>query len=244
MLLITSGCSTVNSVDNSVKNFDQATSFDTVATEADVKGIVLFEACGETPQPIAREVLQPIDSTTLVSRTTQKAGVIGENTTQLPNWTLTATINADALDTLTENLKAIYAGKNCAATALIGDYIKGWNLEPSRKDAQGLWAADVKYLKSGEFETFRDVLVGLQPLYDKYGFETVARIINIEKVDLANPIENLEVPDIATMTYIANFKKAFVAYRADPRYSPLAEKRTGAVDKYVNFTGILEPKKN
>lgn len=224
--------------------FSTATSFDKVQTESGIKGIVLFEACGETSRAIAGEILKNIDRTTLISKTAQKGAVVGENTTQKPDWTLTATVNANEVDTLTDNLKALYEGKDCSATALVGNYIKSWNREPSWTDPQGLWAADVKYLKDGMFETFRDFLVDIQPLYDRYRFESVARIINIEKVDLAAPIENLDVPDIATMTYIADSKAAFEAYRKDSRYQPLREKRASTLNKYINFTGTLEPKED
>ncbi len=124
----------------------------------------------------------------------------------------------------------------------MGDYIEGSNNEPSLTDPQGLWAADLKYLKEEMFTTFRDYLVETQPLYDRYGFEGVARIINLERVDLAAPIANLDVPDIATMTYIANFRTAFEDYRQDSRYPPLREKRASTLNKYINFTAMLESK--
>lgn len=238
-MLVTFACT--STVERQTKNFEQATSFNTVTTEKGIKGIVLFEACGETPQAIASDIFKRVDRTTLISKTAGKGAVVGENTTQKPDWTLTATVNADEVNTLTDNLKALYRDKDCSATVLIGDYIKTWNREPSRTDPQGLWAGDLKYLKEGEFKNFRDFLVEIQPLYDRYGFENVARIINIEKVDLAAPIENLDVPDIATMTYIADFRAAFEAYRNDPRYQPLRDKRATTLDKYINFIGTLEP---
>lgn len=222
-------------------DFTQATSFDMVQTEAGVKGIVLFEACG-TDTAIASNILQNLDPTALVSQTENKGAVVGENNVQQPDWILTATVDVDEIETVTNTLKTQYQNRDCSATMLVGDYIAGSNLEPSLTDPQGLWAADLKYLKEGMFPTFRDYLVEIQPLYDDYGFEGVARIINLEKVDLAEPITNLDIPDIATMTYIANFRTAFPAYRQDDRFPPLRDKRATTLNKYVNFTGMLEPK--
>ncbi len=230
------------SANEQIGNFETATSFNSVEVEPDLKAILLFEACGEIPQALASEGLQNLDQTTLISRTTRKGAVIGENTVQQPNWTLTATATIDQVAMLTADLEALYASQDCAATALIGDYIRSWNREPSRTDPQGLWAADLQYLSEGMFETYRDYLIDIQPLYDQYKFENVARIINIEKIDLARPIDNLEIPDIATTTYIANFQVAFEEYREDPRFPGLRDRRAAALQQYINFTGSLEPK--
>ncbi len=221
--------------------FEIATSFKSTAVEPDLKAILLFEACGATPQALAHDLLTSIDQTTLSSKTTRKGAVVGENIVQQPDWILTATVAADQVEPLTVDLQSLYEGEDCAATALVGDYISSWNREPSWTDPQGLWAADLQYLKEGLFETYRDYLVDIQPLYDQYGFENVARIINIEPIDLARPIENLETPDIAIMTYIANFQVAFGEYREDSRFPALRERRASALRQYINFTGTLEP---